>query len=77
MSITLADEKVHHSRRIYSLLDMFGDFGGVLEVGTIFFTFFCGSWAEFHYYIKAIQKLVQDGELKVSLVRVIAFSGTT
>ena len=46
-----------HKRRSFSLLDLFGEFGGVLEVGTILFTCYLGGWAEFSYYLKAIQKL--------------------
>jgi len=57
VSLLLSVEQVLHKRRSYSLLDLFGEFGGVLEVGTILFSFYLGSWAEFQYYLKAIQKL--------------------
>ena len=46
-----------YTRRSYSLLDLFGEFGGVLEVGTILFSMYLGGWAEFQYYLKAIEKL--------------------
>lgn len=46
-----------HSRTSYALLDLFGDFGGVLEVGTISLGLFCHTWAEFQFILKALQKV--------------------
>ena len=45
--IQLSDIVLKHNRRIYSLLDLFGDLGGLLEILSIIVALFCNSWAEF------------------------------
>ena len=44
--MTLSGEQIDHKRRVYAFLDLSGDFGGILEVGLIFFGLVLGPWAE-------------------------------
>lgn len=53
----LSSNEVVHSRRIYSLLDLFGDYGGLSEVLSLILALFLAPWAELNYYLKAIQKM--------------------
>lgn len=46
-----------HTRVVYTLLDLFGDFGGVLEVFYVILTFLIGPWAEHSFLKKALRKL--------------------
>ena len=55
--VSLSAETIKHTRQIYSLLDLFGDFGGLLEVLTIIFSLAVSPWSQFHFEMKAIQKL--------------------
>ena len=57
MEFEMSRSQVTHKRTSYSLLDLFGDFGGVLEVGTISIGFLCYSWSEFQFTLKALQKV--------------------
>lgn len=50
-------QKMVHARKVYSLLDVFGDFGGLKEVIFLLIGFFVAPWSEFSYNTKAIQKL--------------------
>lgn len=52
--IMISSESISRSRRIYSLLDLFGDFGGVKECFMLCASFFIASWAEFKFNLKAI-----------------------
>ena len=36
MHLILSSESITHERRVYNIMDLFGDFGGVLEVALIF-----------------------------------------
>ena len=47
VNLLFTNEQMLYTRRSYSLLDLFGEFGGVLEVGTILFSMYLGGWAEF------------------------------
>ena len=46
-----------HSREIYTILDLFGDFGGLMEVLLLVTQFLVSSWSEHSFNLKAIQKL--------------------
>ena len=54
---SFSGNEVVHTRRIYSLLDLFGDYGGLSEVLSLILTVFLGPWAELNYYLKALQKM--------------------
>lgn len=55
--VSLSNETIQHSRQIYSLLDLFGDLGGLLEVLSIIFSACIAPWAAFKFDYKAISKL--------------------
>jgi len=55
--ITLEPEEVDHSRRIYGLLDFFGDLGGVLEIIMVSFGFFLFPISEHSFYMEVIKNL--------------------
>ena len=57
MFISLSNETFKHSRKVYSLLDLFGDLGGLLEVLMIICSNLIAPWAAFKFNFKAIQKL--------------------
>jgi len=48
---------IQHGRRIYSLLDLLGDLGGVTEVIMICFGFMLYPISEHSFYLKAFKKL--------------------
>ena len=45
------------TREIYNILDLFGDFGGLMEVLIIVTELIVAPWAEHIFNLKAIQKL--------------------
>ena len=47
---------LHHSRSVYTIIDLFGDVGGVLEIFVLLFIFFIQPLTEFSFLIKFIQK---------------------
>jgi hypothetical protein len=53
----LTDELVVHERKIYGILDVFGDFGGVQEVITALASLALGQIASHAFLTKAISKL--------------------
>lgn len=55
--LELSEKQIVHTRRSYSVLDMFGELGGVKEVLVIIITVSLSSWAEFRFNLKAIQRL--------------------
>ena len=57
MWMYLSNESLKHSRKTYSLLDLFGDFGGLLEMTKLIFGVFIWPWSSFQFSLKAIQKL--------------------
>lgn len=60
----LGSEAKYHQRTIYSLLDLFGDLGGLIEACMTLIAVFLHPWSEFVFNVKAIQKLymVKYGE---------------
>lgn len=56
-SMTLSDEIFKHTRKTYDLLELSGDFGGLLIVLTILCSTLIAPWAAFKFEYKAIQKL--------------------
>ena len=54
MEFQMSRNFLTHRRTSYALLDLFGDFGGVLEVGMLSLGFFCHTWAEFQFTLKAL-----------------------
>ena len=57
LQLNLSSETLVHERRIYSFVDFLADFGGVLQVLTVFFAMLIGPWASFQFDFKAIQRL--------------------
>ena len=57
ITIQLSSDRVKHSRKIYGLLDLFGDVGGLLDFLTLFIAIISGPWAEFKFLTKAIEKM--------------------
>ena len=49
--IRLSEETITHSRVVYSILDLFGDFGGLLEVITIMAAVFVTPIADFNMLV--------------------------
>lgn len=68
--ITLSSETVKHTRRTYSFWDLTGDLGGTMEVAIVFFTFLISPWAEFQFYLKAMQKIYNVKTKKINEFRV-------
>ena len=57
MSIELKEQQKSHSRQIYGILDLFGDFGGLKEVVTLVLELIVAPWAEHIFTLTAIKKL--------------------
>ena len=57
ITVDQSEKMFHHTRKIYSILDFFGDFGGLLEVCKLVIEFVIGGWAEHLFVLKALQKL--------------------
>ena len=53
----MSNQIVKHSRSVYGLLDLFGDFGGFMEVLLLTASLFISPIASHSFLIKAIQKL--------------------
>jgi len=53
----LHNEKIKHTRQIYGLLDLLGDFGGVTEVIMLCFGFFLFPVSEHSFFLKATKRL--------------------
>ena len=56
-AIVMSDNLITHSRRIYGLLDVLGDFGGLNEVVMSILALLLSPWVEFQFNLKALQKL--------------------
>ena len=56
-ALLMSDNQISHSRRIYSLLDVLGDFGGLNEVIMSVLALLLSPWVEFQFNLKALQKL--------------------
>lgn len=63
----LQAEEIVHTRKVYCLIDLLGDLGGVTEVIMLMFGFFLYPISEHSYYTRATQRLylarTQDGKL--------------
>lgn len=63
----LQAEEISHTRKIYCLIDLLGDLGGVTEVIMLMFGFFLYPISEHSYITRATQRLylarTQDGKL--------------
>jgi len=53
----LHNEKITHTRKVYGVLDLLGDFGGVTEVIMLCFGFFLYPIAEHSFILKATKRL--------------------
>ena len=53
----LSDQYKKHTRKIYNLIDLLGDMGGVLEISTAFFGLFIFPISRFSFLVKALQLL--------------------
>ena len=54
---TIHEEMETHSRQVYGVLDVLGDFGGVQYVLFIVGSWVMGSYTEFKFNLKAMKKL--------------------
>jgi len=61
---------VLHERRIYGMLDLLGDLGGVIEIIALGFSFFLSPNSKFAFIVKAIQKLYKAKTKETNLFRV-------
>lgn len=57
LRINLSDVVMTHKRQVYSILDVFGDYGGVEYVLLTISAFIVAPFAEYQFNIKAISKL--------------------
>ena len=53
----LNTELTTHKRKIYNLLDLLGDFGGLFECIMIIMHLWIAPWSQFSFSINAIKKL--------------------
>ena len=47
IQVEIADTTMSHTRKVYGMLDLFGDFGGLLEVLSILIALIVAPWAEY------------------------------
>ena len=63
----ISTTKVTHSREVYNIFDLIGDYGGFRDGIYIVIFLFLGSYSEHHFLMKAIQKMyfaqTEDSEL--------------
>lgn len=55
--MSISSESLKHTRQIYGLLDIFGDFGGLLDFLSLIIGVIFAPWSEFKFLTKAIEKL--------------------
>lgn len=55
--VQLNQENIKHMRKIYSLIDLLGDLGGITEVVMLGFGFFLYSVSQHSFYLKAAKRL--------------------
>ena len=51
------DAQLFHERTEYSILDLFGEFGGVMEVFFVIGGILLASYSDYNFNIKALRKL--------------------
>jgi hypothetical protein len=54
LKIYLSEETIDHARTVYSFLDLFGDFGGLLEVLSLTAAFFIVPLADFSLLVVSL-----------------------
>ena len=57
MNVFLNEEGVKYTREVYTILDVLGDLGGIVEVIMIIFGFFLFPISEHSFYLKAARML--------------------
>ena len=57
MSVFLKAEEVKHTRKIYGIIDLLGDLGGVTEIVMLVFGFFLFPISEHNFYLQATKRL--------------------
>ena len=55
--IDVSDQKILHSRSVYTLLDLLGDYGGLQEMFFLLLSFFIAPFSEHSFVLSAIKKL--------------------
>lgn len=65
MRIFISEEVIDHSRTVYSFLDLFGDFGGLLEVLSLTAAFFIAPLADFSLLVASLESLFRAKNLKI------------
>jgi hypothetical protein len=55
--IDVSDQMVLHSRSVYTLLDLLGDYGGLQEMFFLLLGFFIAPFSEHSFVLSAIKKL--------------------
>ena len=56
LAINPSDTELSHSRQVYTIIELFGDVGGVLEIFVLLFIFFVQPLTEFSLSIQFIEK---------------------
>ena len=57
LTIEVKEKMYRHSREIYGVLALFGDFGGLKEVLSLIIELLVAPWAEHIFFIVALKKL--------------------
>ena len=57
ITIEVSDQMLLHSRSVYTLLDLLGDYGGLQEMFFLILGFFIAPFSEHSFVLNAIKKL--------------------
>ena len=57
MTVGIGSSRVEHTREAYTILNLVGDLGGVLEVFLVLLGIFIYPMSEFSFYLKAMERL--------------------
>ena len=66
MTIYQDEAELYHTRKVYNIMDLLGDVGGILEAVTIFLGVFLYPISEFAFVVKASGKLFEINASKSS-----------
>lgn len=55
--LVLSSETIRYTRKVYGMIDLLGDLGGVIEIVMLFFGFFLYPISEHSFNLEAIKKL--------------------
>ena len=60
LNIEASLNELSHSRQVYTIIELFGDVGGVLEIFVLLFIFFVQPLTDFSLSIKFIEKFYKQ-----------------